>query len=139
MIEEIGLQVVHQFPKYSVKRTGLVIQYPSDWIASTNGLADYTDLSAFYSPLQNISELFPARLKISVVPYSQNVSLPEYTNFVKTILNQSEQVDVRSSSEVTVADYPGYRVVLAERPFRNSSVSYEYVDYYWKQSVRSNI
>ena len=102
---------------------GIFMQYPSDWIASTSGLADYTDLIAFYSPLQNLSDSFPARLTISVIIYSQNISLPEYTDFVWTMLNQSEQVvDVRSSSEVTVAGYPAHRVVLAVQPFQNSTL-----------------
>jgi hypothetical protein len=101
---------------------GILIWYPSDWKPSTSGLADYTDLIAFYSPLQNLSDSFPARLTISVIVYSQNVTLPEYTNLVWTMLNQSEQVDVRSSSEVTVAGYPGHRVVLAAQPFQNSSL-----------------
>jgi hypothetical protein len=95
---------------------GIFMQYPSDWIASTSALVDYTDLVAFYSPLQNLSDTFPARLTISVVTYGQNVSLPEYTDFVWTRLNQSEGVDVRSSSEVTVAGYPGHRLVITNQP-----------------------
>jgi hypothetical protein len=101
---------------------GIFIQYPSDWTASTSGLEDYIDVIAFYSPLQNVSDSFPARLKISVPVYSQNISLQEYTNFVLTTLNQSEQIDLRNSSEVTVAGYPGYRVVLANQPFQNSTL-----------------
>jgi hypothetical protein len=95
---------------------GIVMQYPSNWIASTSGLTDYTDLIAFYSPLQNLSDSFPARLTISVITYGQNISLPEYTDFVWMNLNQSEGVNVRSSSEVNVAGYPGHRVVLAIQP-----------------------
>ena len=101
---------------------GIFMQYPSNWIASTSGLTDYTDLIAFYSPLQNLSDSFPARLTIALVSYSQNVSLPEYTNLVLTKFNQSDQVDVRSSSEVTIAGYPGHRVVLAVQPFQNSTL-----------------
>jgi hypothetical protein len=69
-----------------------------------------------------LSDTFPARLTIALVIYGQNVPLPEYTNFVLTRLNQSEQVDVRGSSEVTVAGYPGHRVVLAAQPFQNGSL-----------------
>jgi hypothetical protein len=101
---------------------GIFMQYPSNWIASTSGLQDYTNLIAFYSPLQNLSDSFPARLTISVIIYGQNVSLPEYTDSVRARLNQSEQVDVRSSSEVTVAGYPGYRVDLAVQPLQNSTL-----------------
>ena len=110
------------FLPYQNPLNDIFMQYPSNWIASTSGLADYTDLVAFYSPLQNLSDLFPARLTIALVNYGQNISLPEYTNLVLTRLNQSEQVDVRSSSEVTIAGYPGHRVVLAVQPFQNSTL-----------------
>jgi len=102
---------------------GIFMQYPSNWTASTSGLTDYTDLIAFYSPLQNLSDSFPARLTISVIVYSQNISLPEYTDLVLNMFNQSEQaVDVRSSSDVTVSGYPGHRAVLAVQPFQNSTL-----------------
>jgi hypothetical protein len=110
------------FLPYQNPTYGIFIQYPSNWIASTSGLADYTDLIAFYAPLQNVSDPFPVRLKISVITYGQNISLSEYTNFVWTILNQSEQVDVKSSAEVTLAGYPSYRVVLADQSFQNITV-----------------
>jgi hypothetical protein len=101
---------------------GIFITYPSDWIASTSGLRDYTDVIAFYSPFQNLSDSFSAGLRISVTPYSQNITLPEYTNHIWTILNQSQQqVDVKNSSEVTVAGHPGFRVVLADRPSENNT------------------
>jgi hypothetical protein len=110
------------FLPYQNPLNDIFMQYPSNWIASTSGLADYTDLVAFYSPLQDLSDSFPARLTIALVNYGQNISLPEYTNLVLTRLNQSEQVDVRSSSEVTIAGYPGHRVVLAVQPFQNSTL-----------------
>ena len=111
------------FLSYNNPAHGIFIQYPSDWTASTSGLEDYTDLIAFYSPLQNTSDPFPARLAISVITYSQNISLPEYTDFLLTPLNQSEQIDVTSSSEVTVAGYPGHRVVVVNsQPFQNSTL-----------------
>ena len=110
------------FLPYQNPLNDIFMQYPSNWIASTSGLADYTDLVAFYSPLQNLSDTFPARLTIALVNYGQNISLPEYTNLILTRLNQSEQVDVRSSSEVTIAGYPGHRVVLAIQPFQNSTL-----------------
>jgi hypothetical protein len=111
------------FLPYNNSTYGVFMQYPSNWTASTSGLTDYTDLIAFYSPLQNLSDSFPARLTISVIIYGQNISLPEYTDFVLTMMNQSEQVDVRSSSEGSVAGYPGHRVVLANQPFQNSTLT----------------
>jgi hypothetical protein len=126
--EEGGSEELQQetvFLPYIHPIHGIFMQYPVDWTASTSGLADYTDLIGFYSPLQNVSDSFPARLTISVITYSQNISLSEYTDFVWTILNQSEGVvDVtNSSSEVTLGGYPGYRVVLASQPLvQNSSL-----------------
>jgi hypothetical protein len=117
------------FLPYNNPTYGIFIQYPSEWTASTSGLEYYTELIAFYSPLQNTSDLFPARLAISVITYGQNISLPEYTDFLLTTLNQSEQIDVTSSSEVTVAGYPGHRVVvLTSQPFQNSTLIFNQMD-----------
>jgi hypothetical protein len=112
------------FLTYENPTYGIFMQYPSNWIASTSGLADHTDLIAFYSPLRNVSDLSQARLIISVIIYSQNVSLQEYTNYLSTILNQSEQVDVTSSSEVDIAGYLGHRVVLANQPNQNTTLTF---------------
>ena len=112
------------FLTYENPTYGIFMRYPSNWIASTSGLADHTDLIAFYSPLRNVSDLSQARLIISVIIYSQNVSLQEYTNYLSTILNQSEQVDVTSSSEVDIAGYSGHRVVLANQPNQNTTLTF---------------
>jgi hypothetical protein len=107
---------------YDNPTAGIFIQYPSNWTASTSGLAEYTDIIAFYSPLQNISDLFPARLKISVIQYSQEISLPEYKNFTLSILNQSQQFTLINSSDVTIAGHPGYRLMLTNKPFQNDTL-----------------
>lgn len=110
------------FLTYENPSWGIYMQYPSNWTASTSGLTDYTDVIAFYSPPQNVSDLFPARLKISVVQYSQDISLPDYKNFTLSILNQSRQFTLINSSDVTVAGYPGYRIVLTNKPFPNDTL-----------------
>ena len=110
------------FLPYRNPTYGIFMQYPSNWTASTSGLPDYTDVIAFYSPPQNVSDLFPARLKISVIQYSQDISLPEYKNFTLSILNQSRQFTLINSSDMTVAGYPGYRIVLTNKPFPNQSL-----------------
>jgi hypothetical protein len=110
------------FLTYENPTYGIFMQYPSNWTASTSGLTDYTDVIAFYSPPQNVSDLFPARLKISVVQYSQDISLPEYKNFTLSTLNQSRQFTLINSSDVTVAGYPGYRIVLTNKPFPNDTL-----------------
>jgi hypothetical protein len=109
------------FLPYENPTWGIFMQYPSDWTASTSGLRDYTELIAFHSPLQNLSQPFAARLAISAVQFVQNVSLPEYTDFVLTGLQNQTGLEVKNSSEVTIAGYPGYRVVLAEQPFQNGT------------------
>jgi hypothetical protein len=110
------------FLPYENPTYGISMQYPSNWTASTSGLTDYTDVIAFYSPPQNVSDLFPARFKISVVQYSQNISLPDYKNFTLSILNQSQQFTLINSSDITVAGYPGYRIVLTNKPFPNDTL-----------------
>ena len=110
------------FLPYRNPTYGIFMQYPSNWTASTSGLPDYTDVIAFYSPPQNVSDLFPARLKISVVQYSQDISLPEYKNFTLSILNQSRQFTLINSSDMTVAGHPGYRIVLTNKPFPNDTL-----------------
>src|SRR5690242_7831040 len=42
--------LTYQDPTYGIK-----IQYPSDWTMSKTGLRDYTNIVAFYSPLQNLT------------------------------------------------------------------------------------
>jgi hypothetical protein len=110
------------FLTYENPSWGIFMQYPSNWTASTSGLPDYTDVIAFYSPPQNVSDLFPARLKISVIQYSQNISLPDYKNFTLSILNQSRQFTLINSSDMTVAGHPGYRIVLTNKPFPNDTL-----------------
>jgi hypothetical protein len=109
------------FLAYENPTYGIFMQYPSNWTASSSGLRDYTELIAFYSPLENFSQPFAARLAISAVQFVQNVSLPEYTEFVLAGLQNQSGLEVKSSSEVTVAGYPGYRVVIAEQPFQNGT------------------
>jgi hypothetical protein len=110
------------FITYENPSWGIFMQYPSNWTASTSGLTDYTDVIAFYSPPQNVSDLFPARLKISVIQYSQDISLPDYKNLTLSILNQSRQFTLINSSDMTVAGYPGYRIVLTNKPFPNDTL-----------------
>ena len=110
------------FMYYKDANLGISLKYPSDWIPSTSGLVDYTDLIAFYPPLENLSDTFPPRFKLSVVTYSQNISLSEYTNFVSMILNQSQHVEVRNSSEYSISGFPSHRVIITEKPFQNGTL-----------------
>src|SRR5919112_5624081 len=68
------------FLTYENLLLGIKMQYPSNWTVSSSALRDYSDVVAFYSPLQNLSDALPAQLVLSMVRYSQNISLDEYTN-----------------------------------------------------------
>jgi hypothetical protein len=108
------------FP-YENPAAGVFMQYPSNWTASISGLRDYTELIAFYSPLENLSQPLGTRLSISLVRYAENVSLPEYTDFVLAGLQNQTQVEVKNSSDITVAGYPAHRLVLAgTTPLQNN-------------------
>jgi len=102
---------------------GISMLYPESWSASTSALRDYTQLVAFYSPLENLSDGFPSKLTISTIKYKQNVSLSDYTDVALLTINQSQQIDIRNSSEVTLAGYPGYRVVVSSKPIQNSTLT----------------
>ena len=109
------------FLPYENPAAGVFMQYPSNWTASISGLRDYTELIAFYSPLENLSQPFGTRLSISLVKYAENVSLPEYTDFVLAGLQNQTQVEVKNSSDITVAGYPAHRLVLAgTTPLQNN-------------------
>jgi hypothetical protein len=105
-----------------------------------------TEVIAFYSPF-NASEVSPSRVIVSVTIYSQNVSLPEYTEFVVTrainaeqygIANQTDQtfgltqselssikVDLKSHSEVTLAGHSGHNMftTITGAPTQNSTLT----------------
>lgn len=107
---------------YKNEEWGLSMQYPSNWRSSENGLADYSDLIAFYSPLNNLSDVFPTRLKISVISYNQNISYPELLGLTSTILNQS-QTNLNNSSNVTISGNSAYRVVFTDTPLSNNTLT----------------
>ncbi|MDQ3885381.1 MAG: hypothetical protein M3239_08055 [Thermoproteota archaeon] len=109
------------FLPYENPAAGVFMQYPSNWTASISGLRDYTELIAFYSPLENLSQPLGTRLSVSLVKYAENVSLPEYTDFVLAGLQNQTQVEVKNSSDITVAGYPAHRLVLAgTTPLQNN-------------------
>jgi hypothetical protein len=113
---------VSGFMSYNNPNLGITLMYPKDWLSSTSGLVDYTDLIAFYAPLENLTDTFPPRLKLSVVTYSQNTSLSDYTKFVLMILNQSKSFEIRNSSEYTISGHPSYKVIIAQKPLQNGTL-----------------
>lgn len=118
-----GIDAPAKLLRYTDPRGLFTVEYPADWIASTSGLQHYSELIAFYSALQNVSDSFPSKLTISTVGYAQNITLEEYTNITITRLNQSQLFDFVSSDQVTLAGFPAYRVVLEQdQPFQNNTV-----------------
>jgi eukaryotic-like serine/threonine-protein kinase len=90
----------------------LKIQYPSDWTVSTNALPTYSGIVAFYSPLQNLQDILPAELSLSITTYLQSVSIDEYTQTTLAALEQ-QGIQVSESSAFTLAGKPGHRIVFS--------------------------
>ncbi|HKG70746.1 MAG TPA: PsbP-related protein [Nitrososphaeraceae archaeon] len=101
------------FLTYEDPLVGIKMQYPSNWTVSDTALRDYNDVVAFYSPLQNLSDALPAQLVLSMIRYSQNVSLDEYTNLSLSALNQSQQFIVNESNPFTLANNPAHKIIFS--------------------------
>ena len=101
------------FLTYENPLVGIKMQYPSNWTVSSSALRDYSDVVAFYSPLQNLSDALPAQLVLSMVRYSQNISLDEYTNLSLSALNRSQQFIVNESNPFTLANNPAHRIIFS--------------------------
>ena len=101
------------FLTYENPLVGIKMQYPSNWTVSDTALRDYNDVVAFYSPLQNLSDALPAQLVLSMVRYSQNISLDEYTNLSLSALNQSQQFIVNESNPFTLANNPAHKIIFS--------------------------
>lgn len=108
------------FKIYTNDLSGIRLQYPSDWTPSSIGLKDYTDIIAFYSPLQNISDSFPTRLKISLNRFSQVPTLADYTNHVLGQIKRANGTIVSNDANITLSGHPAHRVVWIESPLTNS-------------------
>ncbi len=116
---------------YIDNANGVVLLYPPDWSVSYSGLI-HPSIVAFYSPVNNLSDFTsPAKVILSLTRFKQNITLEEYTNQTTTRLynmllqasqnqNQSAPISVRSSNPVTVAGYPGHKVVVSLQPGNQS-------------------
>jgi eukaryotic-like serine/threonine-protein kinase len=89
--------LTYQNPTYGIK-----IQYPSDWTMSQTGLRDYTNIVAFYSPLQNLTAV-PSQFLLSRTHYSQNITLNDYGKLVNATLQQPG-VQIVESKPFTLGD-----------------------------------
>lgn len=110
---------------YRNPQHGLFMLFPSNWTFSTSGLPEYTQIAAFYAPLQNLSDPIPARFTISVMSYQQNVSLKEFTNMTLSSLNETQQIKTSSSNPTTLAGQPGYQVVFSTLPNMGNPISFK--------------
>ena len=90
----------------------LKLQYPSDWTVSTNALPTYSGVTAFYSPLDNLQDILPAELSVSVTTYLQPIPLEEYTRTTLAALEQ-QGIQVIESNPFTLAGKPGHRIVFS--------------------------
>jgi serine/threonine-protein kinase len=107
-ITTIGNFLTYQNPTY-----GIQIQYPSDWTISQTGLRDYTNIVAFYSPLENLSDVFPEHVLLSVMHYSKNITLNDYTNLVNATLKQPGIQIVESNPiTLTAGNLAAHRIVF---------------------------
>ena len=110
---------------YRNPQHGIFMLFPSNWTFSTSGLPQYTQVAAFYAPLQNLSDPIPARFTISVMSYEKPASLKEFTNNTLSSLNETNQVKILSSGPTTLAGHPGYQVVFSTLPNMGNPVSLE--------------
>ena len=102
--------LTYENPVYGIK-----MQYPADWTVSTTGFRSYTDIVGFYSPLQNLTDVLPAQVSLSIMTYSHNVSLDEYTNMTLTDIEQ-QGLQVNESDVFTLAGNPGHRIIFSPPP-----------------------
>jgi hypothetical protein len=91
---------------------GIKIQYPSDWTASQAGLRDYTNIVAFYSPLENLTAIVPEYLLLSRTHYSTNVTLNDYSKLVNATLQQPGVRIVESKPISVAGGNPAHRLVF---------------------------
>ena len=108
----------YQNPDYAIK-----MQYPSDWSVSKSGLKDYTNVIAFYSPLENISDIFPEHLTLSITSYSQHITLQKFNTVLNSTLKQPG-VKIIESSPTTLAGNPAYKIVFLP-PTANIPLKFE--------------
>jgi hypothetical protein len=96
---------------YQNSAYGIKIQYPSDWRVSENGLRDYTNIVAFYSPLENITDRVPEHLTLSRTDYLQNITLEQYNKFLNSTLKNIPGVRILESNPITRAGHQGRDIV----------------------------
>ena len=110
--QKVSAQLTSNFLTYENPTYGIKMQYPADWTASTNSLETYSGIIGFYSPLQNLTDVLPAQVSLSIRTYSQNVSLDEYTNITLAAVKQ-QGLELGESNAFTLDGKPGHRIILS--------------------------
>ena len=80
---------------------------------SKTGLRDYTNIVAFYSPLQNLTAV-PSQFLLSRTHYSQNITLNDYGKLVNATLQQpTKKYRIVESKPFTLGDgTPAHSIVF---------------------------
>ena len=107
---------------------GITIQYPSDWMASTNQLPTYNSIIGFYSPLESLSDVLPVELALSITTYTNNISLDEYTKITRTALEQ-QGMKITGSESTTLAGNPAQKITFSpgNQIAQNSPVEFKFM------------
>ena len=113
----------YENPTYGIK-----IQYPSNWMASTNQLPTYNSIIGFYSPLESLSDVLPVEFALSITTYATNISLDEYTKITRTALEQ-QGMEISESSATTLAGNPAHKITFSpgDQIAQNSPVEFKFM------------
>ena len=107
---------------------GITIQYPSNWMTSTNQLPTYNSIIGFYSPLESLSDVLPVEFALSITTYTNNISLDEYTKITRTALEQ-QGMEISESSATTLAGNPAHKITFlpGDQIAQNSPVEFKFM------------
>src|SRR5215212_3991745 len=115
--------LLYENPTYGIK-----IQYPSNWMASTNQLPTYNSIIGFYSPLESLSDVLPVEFSLSITPYTNNISLDEYTKITSTALEQ-QGMEITESETTTLAGNPAHKITFSpgDQIAQNSPIEFKFM------------
>ena len=115
--------LLYENPIYGIK-----IQYPSNWMASSNQLPTYNSIIGFYSPLENLTDVLPVELALSINTYTTKISLDEYTKITSTALEQ-QGMEITESTSTTLAGNPAHKITFSpgDQIAQNSPVEVKFM------------
>jgi hypothetical protein len=107
---------------------GITIQYPSNWMASSNQLPTYNSIIGFYSPLESLSDVLPVEFALSITTYTTNISLDEYTKITSTALEQ-QGMEITESASTTLAGNPAHKITFSpgDQIAQNSPIEFKFM------------